>query len=115
VRGEGGRQILAESLAARGAVVEHAVCYRRTKPTADAAPLLAAWRGGEVHALTAFSAQALDNFGAMGGEELIAALPVFVPHERIAKHARERGAREVVIAAAGDDDLLERLVAYFDA
>ena len=115
VRGEGGRELLAESLAARGALVEHAVCYRRARPAADAAPLVAAWRRGEVHALTVFSAQALDNFSAMGGAELIAVLPVFVPHERIAKHARERGAREVVLAAGGDDEMLERLVAYFDA
>jgi uroporphyrinogen-III synthase len=115
VRGEGGRELLAESLAARGALVEHAVCYRRVKPAADAAPLVAAWRRGEVHALAVSSAQALDNFGAMGARELIAALPVFVPHERIARQARALGAREVMVAAAGDDELLERLVAYFDA
>jgi len=115
VRGEGGRGLLADSLTARGAVVEHAVCYRRAKPTADAAPLVAAWRQGEVDALVVWTAQALDNFGAMAGEELVAALPIFVPHERIAQHARARGAREVVLAAAGDDPMLERLVAYFDA
>jgi len=115
VRGEGGRELLADSLAARGALVEHAVCYRRAKPAADAAPLVAAWRRGEVDALTLSSAQALDNLIAMGGEELIGALPVFVPHERIAHHARARGAREVVMAGALDDEMLERLVAYFDA
>lgn len=115
VRGEGGRELLAESLKARGAVVEHAVCYRRTKPAADAAQLVEAWRRGEVDALTAYSAQALDNFAAMGGAELIAALPVFVPHERIARRARALGAREVAVAAGGDDQMLERLVAYFDA
>jgi len=115
VGGEAGRELLSETLSARGAVVEHAVCYRRVKPAADAAPLVAAWHRGEVHALVVWSAQALDNFRAMGGDELIAALPVFVLHERIANHARSRGAREVVVAAASDDDLLERLVGYFDA
>ena len=115
VRGEGGRELLAKTLTARGAVVEHAVCYRRVKPASDAAPLLAAWRRGEVHALVVWSAQALDNFSAMGGDELIAGLPVFVPHERIASQARSHGAQEVVVAAASDDQLLERLVAYFDA
>lgn len=115
VRGEGGRKLLAETLAARGAIVEHAVCYRRVKPAADAAPLVAAWRRGEVDALVVWTAQALDNFGAMAGEEPIAALPIFVPHERIAHHARARGAQEVVLAGASDDQMLERLVAYFDA
>ena len=58
VRGKGGRELVTESLAARGALVEHAVCYRRARPAADAAPLVAAWRRGEVHALTVFSAEA---------------------------------------------------------
>jgi uroporphyrinogen-III synthase len=115
VRGEGGRALLAEALARRGAIVEHAVCYRRAQPATDAAPLVAAWRRGEVHALVLSSAQALYNFSAMGGAQLVAALPVFVPHERIASHARAQGAREVVVAAGGDDQMLERLVAYFDA
>jgi uroporphyrinogen-III synthase len=115
VRGEGGRDLLAKTLTARGAVLEHAVCYRRVKPATDAAPLAAAWRRGELDALVVWSAQALDNFSTMGGDQLLAALPVFVPHERIAKHAQSRGAREVVVTAPGDDPLLERLVAYFDA
>src|SRR2546423_7762698 len=33
VRGEDGRALLGESLAARGAVVEYAECYRRTRPS----------------------------------------------------------------------------------
>jgi uroporphyrinogen-III synthase len=115
VRGEGGRELLAESLTARGALVEHAVCYRRVKPAADGALLIAAWRRGEVDALAIWSSQALDNFAALAGDELIAALPIFVPHERIANHARSRGAQEVVVVGAGEDRLLERLVAYFDA
>src|SRR5437763_71560 len=36
-------------------------------------------------------------------------------HERIAHHARARAAREVVVAGALDDEMLERLVAYFAA
>src|SRR5438874_1776354 len=62
VRGEGGRELLGESLAARGALVEYAQCYRRVRPAIDAAPLLAAWRRGELDAVTVLSAQALDNF-----------------------------------------------------
>ena len=115
VRGDDGRALLADTLGARGAAVEHAACYRRVRPAADAAPLVADWRRGQVHALTASSAQALDNFVAMGGAELLASVPLFVPHERIARHARAQGSREILVAAgAGDDDMLERLVAYFD-
>jgi uroporphyrinogen-III synthase len=112
VRGEGGRELLGQSLSERGARVEYAECYRRARPATDTGPLLAAWRRGEVHAVTVLSPQTLDNFLAMTGGAL-GALPVFVPHERIARHARERGVREVIVAERGDDGLIERLVAYF--
>jgi len=113
VRGEGGRTLLAEALAARGARVEHAACYRRVCPKADAAELVQAWRGGEIDALTVSSAEALDNLIAMGAAALVGTIALFVPHERIARHARSRGAREVLLAGPGDEQMLERLVAYF--
>ena len=107
------------SLAGRGVVVtrplvEYAECYRRARPQLDPTPLLKAWRGGEVHALTVSSAEALDNFIAMTGPQLAAALPLFVPHERVAAHARSRGLRDLLVAGPGDDEMIERLVAYFD-
>ncbi|HEY3073770.1 MAG TPA: uroporphyrinogen-III synthase [Burkholderiales bacterium] len=114
VRGDGGRELLGDSLAARGARVAYAQCYRRVRPAIDTAPLLAAWRRGEVDAVTVLSAQALDNFIDMTGGALAAATPHFVPHPRVAGHAESRGVREIVIAAPGDDAMIERLVAYFD-
>ena len=114
IRGDDGRALLGEELAARGARVEYAECYRRERPALDAAPLLAAWRRGEVDAVVTLSAQALDNFIDATGGELAAATPFFVPHQRIASRARNRGVREIVVAAPGDDAMLERLVAYFD-
>jgi len=113
VRGDEGRALLGETLAARGASVQYAACYRRVRPAGDCTALEAAWRAGEVHAITFLSAQALDNFVAMGGDTLARSLALFVAHERIAAHARERGARDVVIAGGGEEQMLERLVAYF--
>jgi uroporphyrinogen-III synthase len=65
------------------------------RPHADAAPLVQACERGEIDALTVSSAEALDNLIAMGAAPLVAAVPTFVPHERIERHALERGAREV--------------------
>ena len=114
IRGDDGRPLLGQALAARGASVEYAECYRRVRPLADATPLLAAWKRGEVHAVIALSAQALGNFIDLTQGALSRTTPFFVSHERIARHARGLGVREIVVAAPGDDAMIERLVAYFD-
>lgn len=117
VRGEGGRAVLGDSLATRGATVDYAECYRRSRPTANALPLIEQWKSGAVDAVTVSSAEGLDNLLALIGAEgpaLLAKTPLFVPHPRVASHAHSRLSCEVVIAGPADDELVERLVAYFD-
>jgi len=111
-RGEGGRERLREVLEARGAQVEYVECYRRTRPRADPAPLLAAWARGEIHAVSALSAETLENFLAMAGE---AALPhvahctLVVPHGAIAAHPDARRFARVLVAAPGAEGLVAAL------
>ena len=112
VRGAGGRELLARSLAERGCKVELAECYRRVRPAADVGPLLAEWQAGKVHAVTVFSSEALDNLAALVGEARLGSTPLFVSHPRIAERAARRGLR-AIIAGPGDDAMVERLVAYF--
>jgi uroporphyrinogen-III synthase len=116
VRGEGGRALLGDTLASRGAQVDYAECYRRTLPLADAAPLLAQWSRGEVHAVTLFSADSAANFMRLVGDagvHLLHETPVFVPHERVARAATQQGARNTIVAGTSDAEMVERLVAYF--
>lgn len=116
VRGEGGREWLAETLRARGALVEYAECYRRQRPTADAAQLLAEFARHGVDAVTATSGEGVRNlFTLLGrvGERLLREVPWFVPHVRIAEAARELGVRNAVVAAPGDDGLLITLEEWF--
>jgi len=117
-RGEGGRELLGETLRARGARVEYAEVYRRTRPQADPAPLLDAWKKKEVHAVTVTSAAALRNFAGMLGEPGVEALrgtPLFAGHERVAAEARRLEVREVLVAGTSDEEMRARLVAYFEA
>jgi uroporphyrinogen-III synthase len=117
-RGDGGRELLGETLCARGATVEYAACYRRALPQADAAPLLAAWAGGRIDAVTITSSEGLHNLITLLGEAGCAQLvrtPVFVPHPRIEGAARAAGCRRVVLTAQGDEGLLEGLAAWFGA
>jgi uroporphyrinogen III methyltransferase / synthase len=113
VRGEGGRELLAESLTARGAQVDYFECYRRAAPRTDPAPLIQAWDRGEVHAVTVFSTQALENLIAVAGTQRLTRTPVFVNHARVAERAREAGVAEVIVAGARDEEMVEALVAYF--
>jgi uroporphyrinogen-III synthase len=115
-RGAGGRDALAKELAARGAEVRHAECYRRVRPQADLSLLAGRWRESGVDAVTAFSAGALENLFellAPAAHTLVAAAPLFASHERIAEHAHRRGVREVIVAGPGDDEMLRALLAYF--
>ena len=117
-RGEGGRELLGETLAARGASVEYAECYRRVRPSTDPAPLLAAWARGEVDAVTVTSSEGLHNlFEMVGatGRARVLATPLFAPHPRIAETARGLEVQAVVVTGPGDGGLLEGLVAYFSA
>jgi uroporphyrinogen-III synthase len=113
VRGAGGRELLGQTLAERGARVAFAECYRRERPRTDLRPLLEAWERGEVHAVTAFSSEAVDNLAAMLGEERLQSAPLFASHARIAEQAKRRGL-QALTAGPGDDDMVRRLVAYFD-
>ncbi len=117
-RGEGGRDLLGDTLRARGADVVYAECYRRTRPRDDCAPLLAAWAGGAVHAVTVSSGEGLSNLHAMlgtPGQQWLRGTPLFVPHARHLQAAEQLGIREVVVAGAADEDVTAALVAYFAA
>jgi uroporphyrinogen-III synthase len=114
-RGEGGRELLGQELAARGASVEHAACYRRAMPAA--AGMRDAWAGG-VDAVTVSSAEGLGNLLAMLGEDAVCRLsgvPLFVPHARVAAEAQRRGLERAIVASPGDADMVAALVAHFGA
>ena len=116
VRGVGGRPLLADTLASRGASVRLLECYRRVCPAADAAPLLARWRAGGIDAVTVTSAETLANLATLlgeGGRDLLAATPLFVPHEKIADAARRFGMTRVIATAGGDAGLVEGLINWF--
>lgn len=110
-RGDGGRELLGDTLKARGATVEYAACYRRSKPQQDIAELLSA----APDAITVTSSEALDHLRRMlenCGSEAWRDLPLFVPHPRIAELARQQGWKRIETTASGDDGLLSGLIAW---
>lgn len=117
-RGEGGREMLRDTLIARGAHVEYAECYRRVRPQLDPALLLDAWAHDELHAVVVTSSGGLNNLVEMigkAGKARLAGTPVFVPHVRIAETANMRGLTSVVTTAAGDEGIVAGLCAHFSS
>lgn len=110
VRGEGGRPLLGDELAARGAEVRYAEVYRRAAPASDAGPLVARWQE-DVQVVIATSREVLDNLVALLGAVGLARLretPLVVVSERLASYARTLGVGRVVVAAGASDDALVR-------
>src|SRR5262249_4796592 len=61
LRGEGGREHLADALRARGAHVDAIACYRRAQPRSGVTGLAEAFDTGAIDAVTITSSEAVDN------------------------------------------------------
>lgn len=112
LRGNGGRELLADTLAERGATVDFAEVYQRRCPDTDPAPLIRRWRD-DVDLVTVTSNILLDNLFRMlgeAGQPLLQQTPMIVVSDRMRRHARELGCREVYLARSADEqDLLEAI------
>ncbi|MFP6559876.1 fused uroporphyrinogen-III synthase HemD/membrane protein HemX [Paraburkholderia sp. B3] len=119
VRGDGGREWLAERLREAGAEVEAVAAYRRVVPE----PSIAAW--AQVHALLAgvphawlvTSSEGARNLAELAREHLTAGeivelyhAPLVAPHPRIADTARGMGFDRITVSGAGDDRIVETLL-----
>ena len=118
-RGNGGRELLGDTLMQRGAFLEYAECYQRRRPDVDTTSLITAWSQGEIHAVIITSSEGLHNlFDIIGtlGQQLLKTTPVFTAHDRIAQAARELGLKKIVkVPYAGDEGLLKGLYIYFQS
>jgi uroporphyrinogen-III synthase len=114
-RGEGGRELLGDTLAARGARVEYAECYRRARPAISATE--PKWAREALDAVTVSSSEGLANLDELlraWRRDWLQESPLFVPHARVAQEAARLGASETIVAGPGDRETARALIAYFD-
>lgn len=114
-RGDGGREVLGDTLRERGAHVDYVGCYRRAAPESGIEGLAQALREGRVHAFTFTSSEGLGNLWTLFDDdtrERARRLPFFVPHPRIAERARGMGLTTVVTPGA-DAGLIAGLLEWF--
>ncbi|MCR4301849.1 MAG: uroporphyrinogen-III synthase, partial [Sulfuricaulis sp.] len=118
-RGEGGRELLGDTLKSRGAVIEYAECYRRVRPTTDMTPLLRRGERGEIDIVSVTSVDGLQNlFDMVGkpGQHWLIRTPIIVVSQRMAEVCRELGFKTEprLAAPAGDEAILEAIQAWRD-
>ena len=105
IRGNGGREHLAQSLAQRGAHVEYVEVYQRKVAEQDCQSLVAQWP--QVNIILATSNQLLDNLLLLCEKTIGAALfekTLLVISERMVQHAHQLGFDTVWLAPTASDE-----------
>jgi len=115
LRGEGGRELLAETLRARGATVEYAECYRRAAPAYDPRAI-ALLQPGAINIAVYTSGEAIDNLLALYGENarrFLQQVPALVVSERLIERLRSFQPESAPrVSRPNDADLLAALRAW---
>ncbi|MEA3089311.1 MAG: uroporphyrinogen methyltransferase / synthase [Caballeronia sp.] len=124
VRGDGGREWLADALSAAGANVEKVAAYRRIVPE----PTMRDWErihallAGEPHAWLLTSSEGVRNLEELAREHLtldetltLKHAPLVSPHPRIAEAARQAGFDRITVSGAGDERIVQALGGIFGA
>lgn len=109
VRGQGGRELLADTLQARGANIRYIEVYSRQLPKVSRAQIDAALA---TDILLATSVQSVANLLRIfaGTKEQMSAKPLIVLSERIKQYALAQGFSDIVVTDnASDEAIMQRL------
>lgn len=107
VRGEGGRELLADTLMARGAKIRYIEVYRRGLPSPSKAQIEQA---KSADAIVITSIAGLDNLCQLIDSEQLISKWLIVMSDRISQYAKKIGFRQcVVVADASDDAVMQQI------
>lgn len=112
LRGNGGRELLGETLTARGAKVEFCECYQRNAKIYDGTEEAFRWRERGIKTLVVTSGEMLRQLYALVPEwyrnDWLLHCQLVVASERLAIAARDLGWQDIRIADNADNDALLR-------
>lgn len=116
-RGEGGREALQQSLAARGGLVTYANLYRRVPTTANNAAINGLLAANDLDLVVIHSGEILAALWAGLSESsrhCLRTVPLLVPSDRVAHQARELGCGSILIAdSALPDSMVAAMVRWY--
>lgn len=112
LRGNGGRELLGEALASRGAMVNFCECYQRCNRHYDGTEEAMRWQNRGITTLVITSGEMLQQLWSLiprwYRESWLLTCDLLVVSERLAKLARELGWRNIKVAESADNDALLR-------
>ncbi len=106
IRGQGGRETLAQALKERGAQVEYMEVYSREKPLSDDLIVCDRLRQGKLHGIIVTSGEALNNLLALinrSAHKSLYAVPLIVISQRIKLLAEQLGFKEISVTEGPGD------------
>lgn len=117
IRGQAGRELLADELRARGAEVDYLPVYERRLPDVaaeDIARLAAAWRSGDIDVVTIMSVESLDNLVALvpGAADYLVGTALVTPAARVIQKAKDRfpASRPVLASGPQASEMVEAII-----
>jgi len=104
VRGQGGRELLADTLRERGAIVDYLEAYRRTPVGYTSLDFCNRLQKAGVNVLTVSSGESLDRLTHLlaANDKMLQQLKLLVPSERIGRQAKKAGYEQVKNASGAD-------------
>jgi uroporphyrinogen-III synthase len=119
VRGNSGRELLADTLRERGATVDYLPVYDRRMPAhsaADVATLAGHWQAGDIDVATVMSVESLRNLITLVPDSCSKALaktPLVTPAARVLKEAQEQlpGCPVHLATGPGADEMVSAIAA----
>jgi uroporphyrinogen-III synthase len=122
VRGQDGRELLADTLRARGAQVDYLQVYERIAPLYsldEVEALVEVWESGQINVVTAMSVASFNNLIELLPESATALLlrtPLVTPAERVLKEALDQFPELHIVLAEGPaaDEMVRGVVRAID-